>query len=69
MTAMIGAPCCAKCVHSHTDGKQLHCRRIPPTAFAVPGAGGVMIMAAHPPVKADGLCGEYAKRLIIEPNG
>jgi hypothetical protein len=69
MTTIIGAPCCEKCAFSHREGKQLQCRRIPPTAFAVPGSGGVMIMSAYPPVKSDGLCGEFKKNVIIEAGG
>lgn len=66
MTTIIGAPCCEKCTFSHREGTQLQCRRIPPTAFAMPGNGGVIVIAAHPPVKPDGLCGEFKKNLIIE---
>jgi hypothetical protein len=66
MTTIIGAPCCAKCEFSHAEGTKLECRRIPPTAFAVPGNGGVMIMSAYPPIKANGLCGEFKKNLIVE---
>jgi len=65
MTEIIGAPCCKKCQFSHEEAGQLQCRRVWPTAFAVPGPEGIVIGSAFPNTQPHWLCGEF-KRAGIE---